>query len=858
MSRVLALIVLGCLAAGPGVASGAAPPDSASPGGRDVLGDPLPPAAVLRLGSLRLQQSGAITGLFFGKDDRVLFAAADGAPLRAWEVGTGKESVVVGLPAGPVAAAAMTPGGRFLAAAGTDRVVRVVDLAIGKVVSQWRSGVAACTLLAFSGDGRTLAWLEPGQALHVRDLAAARDLRVLKAGATGLTNLALSPNGKLLATVHRDQVGIVLWDVGTGKRIRRYVEERYRGQPAGSLAFTPDGRSLVSTMEGKAQVWEIDSIEQKTTIEDATAVFGLAALSGDGKTLAAVNQGQTIRAYRVEGGKLLQSLDNLRDGVNAVAFSGNGKLLAVGASNGRVRLFDLGTGKEKALPGGWGRPAQGAGFLRGGTEVVTVAGDRISRWSVRTGKAVKHLPLNLETLSGVALSSDGEVAAVVTSEGAVRIFDTLRGVERCALPGTGENQGPFALSPDGRLAARLSFTEAEATLSLFDMRTGKPRLRRKLTGTTLGSQTLFFSSDSRMLYTGHSESDQLRVLEVATGKERRSCRLPRGLAAVREADSGEWRLMLRLLGKGGPAWGFLEATRAEWTRGLVFTSDNRAYVLPRGERLALYDRHTARPIRGFDGAEGEVDALALSPDGRLLAGGGSDTAVRLWNIATGRLLVSLAGHRGKIQQVAFSPDGGRLLSVSGDGTVLVWDVAAALRLPAGSAARPARRNVEALWRELASDDAAVAEQAIDEMAEQQAAAVRLLRKHLSPVPPVALDRLNRLIQDLDSNDAAVRDLATGQLAGLDELARAALQRAAGSPSAEVRKRVKNLLERLDRGELSGLQARPLRAVEVLEKVASPGARQLLAELAHGAADAVLTRGAADALRRLAARPPAEP
>src|SRR5207237_5698111 len=88
----------------------------------------------------------------------------------------------------------------------------------------------------------------------------------------------------------------------------------------------------------------------------------------------------------------------------------------------------------------------------------------------------------------------------------------------------------------------------------------------------------------------------------------------------------------------------------------------------------LWRQCQGRSLLTLQGNEGGIDALAISPDGRLLATGSTDATVRLWQTDTWRPLRILRGHKSYIWRVAFSPNGALLASTSKDGTLRLWDV----------------------------------------------------------------------------------------------------------------------------------------------------------------------------------------
>jgi hypothetical protein len=167
----------------------------------------------------------------------------------------------------------------------------------------------------------------------------------------------------------------------------------------------------------------------------------------------------------------------------------------------------------------------------------------------------------------------------------------------------------------------------------------------------------------------------------------------------------------------------------------------------------------------------------------------------------------------------------------------------------------AAREVEALWADLAGDDAGKAWQGIQKLAESPAKVVPLFRERLRPEAVVEAKKLLQWISDLDSEDFSARQKATDELEKLGELAVPALNKLlADPPSLESRRRAEQLLEKVRAQTLSADQLRLVRAVEVLERVGGAEVRRVLEGLAKGAEGALPTREARAALYRLSAKP----
>jgi hypothetical protein len=188
---------------------------------------------------------------------------------------------------------------------------------------------------------------------------------------------------------------------------------------------------------------------------------------------------------------------------------------------------------------------------------------------------------------------------------------------------------------------------------------------------------------------------------------------------------------------------------------------------------------------------------------------------------------------------------------------LIWDVPS-LWAPAENTAALTKEQLEALWTQLGSRQAAEAYRAIAALSHTPDETLPLLRKHVRPARADGAPPLARLIADLDADAFAVREKASRQLQSRGPAVIPALREAlAANPSPEARRRMEAVLEvvgnKKPHERTTADERRVLRAVAVLERIGTPEARQMLGELAKGDAESPLTHNARAAQIRLSRR-----
>jgi RNA polymerase sigma factor (sigma-70 family) len=821
----------------------------------DRSGDPLPRQAIARLGTLRFRWPGGVWQAAVVPGGKQLLGLDSGAVVL-WDATTGKEIRRFEAPApkqagGPsydvrLQSLAVSPDGKTLAVGGirtqnntlVDCPLLLFDLATGSGLAEWpghpsngRSGyplpafVTPTLLVSAGDDGSVRLW----------DVTGPRELR----------RLALPANSEVSAVVpspDHERIFVAGWDgsasfwtewvAATGKLVRR--EKGLPGHRV-KLALAPDGRSLALAMGMGRPPEKPGSTEMR---------------------LYAGPAWKECRRWQSHGG------DDV--GWCSVAFSPDGKTIATGGADGKVRRWDAVTGKEAGpVIDPCQRCSQNVAYLDADTLATFGFQNTVKFWDAATGKPRRAFAGSELQVRAVAYAPDGRHVAVGGGDAPVRVWDAVGGEPVASLRDGPSDVTCLEFSPDGKRAVS---GDGGGRARLWDWAKGDAPVK-SFSDDKSPLLALAFSPDGRRFATG-DEAGTVRVWEVASGKlvhtlkdgalqgqESRATALaftPDGQALLCSAFSEGIRRWDLATGKEVRRIGLSSPGHSNAVSGLVLSPGGRwAYSSGYDGSICVWEvgrgllaRVLREPEPGYNGPV----SIALSRDGTRLAAGflnhWKNPSVHLWDLTTGEV-ATRTGHRAPVTRLAFSPDGHRLVSGSLDTTALVWDVTG----PGAGGKAPDDKALAGLWKDLGADDPKVTYAAVCQGAAAGDVAVARLKLDLRPAVVTDAEQVAALVRQLDSDKFALREQASRALVDLGTAAETPLREAlAKATSPEIRRRLGRVLE--------GLEAehrRPGNAVEVLDMIGTPAARRLLLDLAKGASGSRLTREARVAIDGLEKR-----
>jgi WD40 repeat protein/serine/threonine protein kinase len=478
--------------------------------------------------------------------------------------------------------AAFRPDGRHLAAGG-QKDVKIWEIATGQKLLTLEGHTDLVREVVFSPDGRRLASSSKDRTVKLWDLETGRVLRSFRGHTVGVWGVAFSPNGKQIASVageyaHKGKGEAKLWDAQTGQEILTF---RGHASLILGVAFSPDGRRLATAGHDRTvKLWDAQTGQEILTLRGHRSNWVRpVAFSPDGTRLVSVSLDQTMQLWDAtplgdERGEEVVTLRGHREGVRSVAFHPDGRHLVTAGDDEVVIIWDALTGRELHRLTGHSGMVVNLAFSRQG-KYLALGGNRLRVWDATTWQNLVTIPA---VCDAVAFGRDEHVLASSAPDNTVRVRDAATGREiRPAL--RDHDWGVFGLSfsPDG---GTLAASSADSSVRVWDLETGQEVLTRRMRHVGCVACVAFRPDGSQLASGGNDQT--VKIWDTDDWRERRALHDPTGgIQSVAWSPDGQrlaWGGTDATVKIGDPVTGTILRTlrgHTSWVEGVAFSPDGR-------------------------------------------------------------------------------------------------------------------------------------------------------------------------------------------------------------------------------------------------------------------------------------------
>lgn len=504
------------------------------------------------------------------------------------------------------------------------------------------------TVLSFSPDGQTLASSSYDNTIKIWHVTSGRELRTLISvpsyDSAQAAALSFSPDGKTLAAATTIPARISLWDIATGKELKRFGDNGFVAYS--SIAYSPDGKRLVTGSGKNIFLWDVETGQKVQTISGHKDLVSSVVFSTDVGVIASGSNDNTVKLWNAASGRELKTLTGHSDGVSSIAFSPDGKnLISVNHNRNRVISWNVATGKTSVDYSSQLVSIMKVGFAPDG-EAYVLSGFPKLRLRKLTDLATKaeDETVNLRDASDVgayplvaAVSPNGAQYAVAQLNGSIKLKG-VAGEELAAVADSSVSVTKLNFTENGEILAAVFFN---GKVVVWDTAIA-PEIRTfNLDNRTGDIWSVAVSNGGRVVAAGNGDGEVV-LWDVSSGKK------------------------LRTLGG-----------HHEMVFHLAFSPDGNILATKGGKTITLWDVRTGKEIKSIvDKSEGywidpgpnrEILPIVpdykrhswddtTSPDGKFKVKGGKNGRLNLVEAKTDRLLANLYV-MGESDWAVVTPDG---------------------------------------------------------------------------------------------------------------------------------------------------------------------------------------------------------
>lgn len=534
--------------------------------------------------------------------------------------------------------AVQDPAGKTLLIVTEDGAAELRSMDGLKLLIKWQTGQHTPHAGAFSADGRHIAIAGHDGVIKLWAAAGGQEIRKLSANSP-LRSVAFSANGNdILGSA--DDGSTYVWSVASGEKSaqlkcdggRRPAEDV---QPA---AFHPaDGRVVIACADGSIETWQVANGTRQSRWPGQVKAPRAIAFSSDGKLLAIGNSDGTLQIRQATGGATLHAIPAHQTAITSVAFSQDNRSLLTASDDRTATIWNVQQGTKLQTLLGHTFYVHSAFWSADQHQAVTASWDKTVRvWQLDNDEIERTLDGIAGGVSSMSLTANDETILAGAWEDGAFLFDSASGGIRQHVA-AGHSVGAVAISKDGQFFATAGGinSQDEGVVQLWRSATGK--LQYTLPPLKDGVASLAFSPDGKGLLVG-GEDGSLCVW--STQQASQLFALPMQEDAVGSAE---------------------------------FDPQGGRIVTATSNGVIIWDAVSKKQIATLPAAKSSAESAAFDGSGRRILVHYYDGTLTVFDSGTTKAILQIPTSDVGVQAAQFNSDGSRIVVAHEDGSAIIWD-----------------------------------------------------------------------------------------------------------------------------------------------------------------------------------------